>query len=99
VKSSVIAILVIAATASYANAGNWAKVEKPCGSKCPAVKPIDPTAPPRLTGSVTPPELIYQSRSRSVYSSNYGSSVIDGTLKIYRNPNGSITSRYRSSSY
>jgi hypothetical protein len=82
----VVGLLTLAAATPHANAGSWLKQEKPCGTKCvmaaPA-RPQDPFAHQNL-GDPNRGNLVYQSQSRSVFQSSYGTSVINGTLRIYR---------------
>jgi hypothetical protein len=68
---------------SAADAESWMKVERPCGSKCP--QETQSAAPPAV-GSVrfrdnSPPD--YESRSRTVIQTRYGTSVINSTYRSY----------------
>lgn len=82
VKTIIVAMLLATAIVSPSNAGNWATVERPCGSKCTAPQPT-PSQP--AVGSVrfrdlNPPS--YEHRSKMTIGHGDGST---STIRsIYR---------------
>jgi hypothetical protein len=81
-----VGLLVLAAT--QANAGSWLKQERPCGARCSAPKSNTLVQSPFIhqnLGDANMGELVYQSRTRSVYSSSLGgTSVYNSTYRVYR---------------
>jgi len=91
VKTVIVAMLLTTAIVMPASAGSGIKIERPCGTKC------TPPAPPTRTFSMaeccaigtvrfhdlTKDQPSYQSVSRMVIRSSYGTSVIDSTYTAY----------------
>lgn len=81
----VASLLALAATAIDANAGKAFTVLKPCESKCQTEPIVDHGLFTYQNFHIVDPDLLYESRSQSVFTSSSGrTSIINSTYRTYR---------------